>query len=432
MPGSSSMDKGQDPLVQSAQLADVRVCFLRENNYAIDARTRKQAASLASRGAAISLVGIGHDVPEDLASSGYDMRIMSPPGPPQLPRLGRHDVWWPLRVMVNLTFTKMRQSLYSRRQARSALRVFRHEELLVDAATRVRPDVVHAHNLHTLPAALRIKRKTGARVVYDCRDLFTEVDYINDATREKFRRVESKLISSVDATITVSELLAEALSSKYGVQPTVIYNGPACRTDHAAAAHTPVRLLFQGAFTENRNLLTLVMAMPTLKGRAVLTLQGFGGIEALLREQVALLGLYDTVVFRPPVEPLRVVDSATEHDVGVICHLGTNVNMRSAVPNKLMDYLGAGLAVAASDLPGHRSILEGTGAGVFLDPSTPDTLASGLEALLDDPERMAEMKRAAVLLSREYEWPVQEQRLLDVYARVLAAKRSRYGLRTKR
>lgn len=159
--------------------------------------------------------------------------------------------------------------------------------------------------------------------------------------------------------------------------------------------------------------------MAMLQGKASLSLQGFGGVEAELRKQVARLGLEDAVFFVPPVSPLDVVAAAAQYDVGVICYQGGNLNLRSAVPNKLMDYLGAGLAVAVSDLPGHRSVLEGTGAGIFIDPSSSATIARDIAGLLDDPERITRMKQAALEAAMSFEWSVQAGKLLGVYESVL-------------
>jgi glycosyltransferase involved in cell wall biosynthesis len=80
-----------------------------------------------------------------------------------------------------------------------------------------------------------------------------------------------------------------------------------------------------------------------------------------------------------------------------------------------MDYLGAGLAVVASDLPGHRSILDGTGAAVLIDASSADTIAAALRSVVQDPARLGTMKRAAVLTAKRYEWSGEARKLVRLY-----------------
>jgi sucrose-phosphate synthase len=89
-----------------------------------------------------------------------------------------------------------------------------------------------------------------------------------------------------------------------------------------------------------------------------------------------------------------------------------------------MDYLGAGLAVIASDLPGHRSILERTGAGILIDPSSPGTIAAALRRFLDEFDRVGAMKQAASLLARRYEWSQEAAKLIELYGGLLQSAAS--------
>jgi glycosyltransferase involved in cell wall biosynthesis len=390
--------------------------MVRAADYRIDARVRKQAAALTDAGAHVTMVSIDIEPPPDLIDSGYDVRLVDP-SPSSAPRLGQEDIWWPLRVVVNLTYTRIRERRFL---ARRSSFVHPYEPELYDAIMAAQPDVIHAYDSYTLPVAIRVKRETGARVVYDLLDLSTDVDYLDERTRRAHRVAQAESIGEADAVITVCEPLADILHARHGIcRPTVVYNAPARIMPSTGYVHSPVRLLFQGGFWFNRNLEALIQAMGTLRGRATLALQGFGGVERELNALVSALRLGDVVTFLPPAPPLCLVESAWEHDVGVITYKADSLNLQNAVPNKLMDYLGAGLALAASDLPGHRSVLEGTGAAVFIDPSSSETIAEGLSQLVADPARIAQMKRAALETAERYAWPVQAKRLIEVYQSVL-------------
>lgn len=397
-----------------SQLAGLRVCMLRESDYSLDSRARKQAATLAASGALVTMIGVGPTVPQDLVEAGYDVHLVPTPRA-RLPRLGREEVWRPLRVAVNLTYTRELQ----RRHVRQRSRVCVCEDAVCSAAIAAGPDVIHAYNIRTLPAAVRAKRATGAPILYDCRDLQGDVEYYDEALAKALQLAEAELIDHVDAVITVSEPLAEILHSRYGIaRPTVVYNGPSTVMPRTMPVHEPVRLLFQGALRESRNLSALIEAMTILRGRATLTLQGFGETGESLSDKVSELQLDDVVSIVPAADPSDVVVSGSAHDVGVICYRADSLNLASAVPNKLMDYLGAGLALAVSDLPGHRSVLEGTGAATFIDPSTSETIARDLSRLLDVPDRISEMKRSSLATAKRYEWAVEAEKLRQVYLQV--------------
>lgn len=398
---------GSSPHRQGS-LSGVRVCILGASDFATDARLRKQAATLTEAGATVLALGVGSSVAPDLVDAAFDVRLLRPSF--RQPRLGQEDVWWPLRVAVNLTYTNALTWWHLGRH------VFAEEMQLASVASEFRPDIVHAYNIRTLPAAVRVKRATGARIVYDCRDLYTDVEYVSEHTRRRYRQAEAQSIAHADAVLAVSEPFAEILQDRYGIsRPTVIHNGPAKVMQAPLPIADPVRLFFQGAYRPNRNLVSLISAMKYLGGRATLTMQGFGDMESRLREQAAALGLENTVTFLAAADPLEVVDSASRFDVGVICYEGGTLNLRSTVPYKLMDYLGAGLAVAASDLPGHRSILEGSTAGIMIDPSSAESIAEALSSLVAEPQRVEAMKAAALKLARTYQWDEQGKRMLGVY-----------------
>ncbi len=396
-------------------LRGARVCILGASDFSMDARVRKQAATLAAAGATVLALGVGSSVAPDLVGVPFEVGLLEPSF--RQPRLGRDDVWWPLRVAVNLTYTKASTWWHLGRH------VFSEEMQLSSAARDFKPDIVHAYNIRTLPAAVRVKRLTGALVVYDCRDLYTDVEYVSERTRRKYREAEGQSIGHADAVFTVSEPFARILQDRYGIPcPTVIHNGPTIVMPTPRPTADPVRLFFQGAYRPNRNLVSLISAMRYLKGRATLTMQGFGDMEGRLREHVAASGLEDTVTFIAAAEPLRVVESASRFDVGIICYKGDTLNLQSTVPYKLMDYLGAGLAVAASDLPGHRSVLDGSSAGILIDPSSPESIAEALASLVADPQRVDTMKAAALELARTYQWEEQARRMLTVYESLTASR----------
>jgi glycosyltransferase involved in cell wall biosynthesis len=394
----------------------MRVCILRASHYSMDGRARKLAGSLSAAGAMVTLIGIGDRPPDDVANWADAVRML----PDRTAAFGRRCPWRPLREGL---------ALVGRAVTRSRVHLAGHthpgEPALVRTAMSVAPDVLHASNIYTLRAAVRVKRRTGARVVYDCRDLVGDVDYGSAGMRSRYRSAEAALIAHADAVITVSEACADVLEQRHRIaRPLILHNGPSMVTPAPSPVHRPARLLFQGAFHANRNLPALVEAMRALRGAATLTLQGFGGLERELREQVTALRLDDVVSFVPPVPPLAVVQSAVPHDVGVICYRGTSLNLRCAVPNKLMDYLGAGLAVAASDLPGHRSVLRGTGAEVLIDASSPETIAAALRAVVLEPARLEAMKQAAVRAAKRYEWSREATSLVRLYE-TLATPRQR-------
>jgi glycosyltransferase involved in cell wall biosynthesis len=108
-----------------------------------------------------------------------------------------------------------------------------------------------------------------------------------------------------------------------------------------------------------------------------------------------------------------------EAAMGIVTYLPC-ANNTSCLPNKLFEYMLAGVPVIASDFPLYREVVESKQCGLLVDPARPEAVAEAMEYLVEHPEearRMGENGRRAVLA--EYNWETQRTELLHIYASVL-------------
>jgi len=95
-------------------------------------------------------------------------------------------------------------------------------------------------------------------------------------------------------------------------------------------------------------------------------------------------------------------------------------NHIDAQPNKMFEYMSAGIPVIASDFPLWREIIAGNDCGLLVDPLFPEKIAEAIDYLVthpEDAERMGRNGRKAVL--ERYNWQNEERKLLEFYERVL-------------
>ena len=88
-------------------------------------------------------------------------------------------------------------------------------------------------------------------------------------------------------------------------------------------------------------------------------------------------------------------------------------------PNKMFEYMAAGLPVIASNFPHWREIIEGAGCGLLVDPLDPEAIAAAMKWILDHPaeaEAMGQRGRQAV--EKKYNWESQSLQLLEIYNRL--------------
>jgi glycosyltransferase involved in cell wall biosynthesis len=259
-------------------------------------------------------------------------------------------------------------------------------------------DVVHANDFDTLPAGALLARKLGARLVYDAHELYTLQELDPPRLHAVFARaVERALAQRADAVITVSEPIARELQHLLRLRstPLVVLNCPA-RSVRAAPPEVgrPLRAIYQGAVGLGRSSDDLLDAAEASVG-VELTLRMVGVDPVQLREEVRRRGLVGRVTVLEPVDPVGLVDALTDFDVGVIATRPLTRNDELAAPNKLFEYLMAGLAVAVPDLPGVAAIVVAEDVGDTFEPGSAAALGELLTQLAADPERVAATKARA-------------------------------------
>ena len=363
------------------------------NDVSRDTRVRREARALMDAGAAVTIIGVGDGDP--ISPGDLDIRLLNPV------RASTHPNRL-IRIAVNV------------------VRTLRFEREMSAAASKLRADIYHCNDLDTLAAGARAASPTGARLVYDSHELFLEGEgTVGHWQRPFWARTERRWLPRADLVITVNDLIAEELSIRYHTdKPVVVLNGPGHCSVGSEPVSTPLRLFFQGSFTEGRALPELIEAMAQVRDVATLSLQGYGPLEAPARGLVAQLKLDDVVEFVPPCAPEDTALASAGYDVGIVGSTMVQRNSQLASPNKLFSYLGGGLALLVPDLPVMRSVVEQYGCGMIVSEMSPETLAGAIRWMAEHPEDVARMKQGAVRACAEYSWETQAKKLVNAYANV--------------
>jgi glycosyltransferase involved in cell wall biosynthesis len=284
-------------------------------------------------------------------------------------------------------------------------------------------DVYHAPDLNTLYAATVCKRRTGAKLVYDSHELATGRNRMGFSWRAWASLWERRGIPQADAVIMASPGYARVAAERYGVpEPTVVLNVPDPYTPEAGwdlrkeldlPADRRV-VVYQGSIQENRGIEQVIDAMAHVDG-AVLVVIGYGyhrpALEALVRER----GWGDRVRFFGPVPNDELLNYTASADLGVCCIVNSSPSYYHSLPNKLFEYLMAGVPVIASDFPAMGAVVRDYEVGEVCDPADPRSIAAAVRRILDDPERRARYRANTANAVRRYNWQAEQRRLLDVY-----------------
>ncbi|UOO90586.1 glycosyltransferase [Vitreoscilla massiliensis] len=95
-------------------------------------------------------------------------------------------------------------------------------------------------------------------------------------------------------------------------------------------------------------------------------------------------------------------------------------NHIDAQPNKLFEYMSAGIAVIGSNFPLWKDIIEAYSCGICVNPEDPKQIAEAINYLRDHPELAKEMGlkgRNAVI--NTFNWETEQQKLVSFYNKIL-------------
>lgn len=390
----------------------MRVCMLQYGEFPSEPRARRAAEALAGAGHAVTVLALlGSAEAGGVPGASIDVRRV--PGPAHL--AGRNPLARKAR-----TWTAVRRI---------------HREWLASIAGQ-RFDVFHANNLDTLQLASGLAKQHGAAVVYDAHELW--VEYVSDRgggaaerlaalpTRWYWTLVEWSLLPRVDAAITVNRFIAREMAERYGVpEPEVVLNvtaTPPAGVEPLPVAMPGLSLIYQGVLSEGRGLPELLEAVARVPGANV-TVMGAGVLAESLARRAAQPDLLGRAAVVGAVAPERVVPIARSADIGVIPFVPTTLNNRYASPNKLFEYMHAGLGILGSDLPFIRDVLDETGAGTVVPPGDVDEWAKRISAAVDDRTRVARWRERAAQAAHLYTWETEKEKLLAVYDRLGGVRR---------
>ena len=297
-----------------------------------------------------------------------------------------------------------------------------------DAVIDYSPDVIHAHDLTTLPAAVKYAKKLNIPVIYDAHELETNrANNKNPIVKWFITYTEKKYISQTTAVITVSDSIANFLAQAYTIKlPTVIYNSPDyypgkqsisnVRSDFGINTISPL-IVYVGIAQTGRGIELLLTAMGNLKEFYL----AFVGPENAIyypkyKQMISDLGLSDRVRFFPPVPSEDVVSYISTADVGVSIIQDVCLSYRYCMPNKLFEMAFARLPIVCSNLPDMKAFILKNELGIVVDQENSNLIAQGIREAYTKRNIISSSDEKLKDLINEYGWQAQAKKLLALYS----------------
>jgi len=303
------------------------------------------------------------------------------------------------------------------RMTRTLFEVFRK-------AVESKGDLYHFHDSELIPVGLVLKL-LGKRVVYDVhenlpKDIRTK-PWIPAVLRRPIASavdiVERSSARVFDGVVAATPGIAARFVDSYAV---TVQNFPLLSEfegegdlPYCARAMT---VAYVGALTEIRGVKEMVESIELVNAekQASLCLAGAYTPESLLDEVRQLRGWKYVEdlgwLSRPQVASLLGTTR-----VGLLV-VHPVPNLLDSYPNKMFEYMAAGLPLVTSDFPFWKQFVTDVGCGLMVDPCDPRAIADAIVWLLDHPDEaqaMGQRGREAVLA--HFTWETEAEKLLGFY-----------------
>lgn len=303
-------------------------------------------------------------------------------------------------------------------------------EALAAVAAALKPDVVHCHDCAALPTGWLVKKQLGIPLVYDAHEIYEAVAARRFGATHYFARLHRMYLPKIDAFIAVNDSAAAYYRHAYPQAPpaVVLRNATDSRPNAAyegqlhRAAGLPLTqkiLLYQGGFTRDRGLSTLVRSGPLLPDGWSLILMGWGPLSGDLKQIAeAEHGNGRKAHLLPPVPASELLTWTQGATVGIVPYEDKMLNHWIATPNKLWEYPNAGVPMIVQPFPEMRRVVETYGCGWVLPDDFSAAAIAGLVASLTE-ETIEQARAGCKKFVESDNWrSTYEPRLVTLYEKL--------------
>lgn len=296
-----------------------------------------------------------------------------------------------------------------------------------------RPDLLISVDLDTLPAGYMVSRLRRVPLLFDSHEYFTEVPELvgRERTKRFWEKIEGRILPRVAHAMAVSDSIAAAYHEKYGTPFVTVRNVPmTARTEQYPefheSYHATYKIIYQGALNLGRGIGLMIEAMEWMQD-TLLFIVGDGDIRKELQQFARQMKLNDRVVFLGKVPPDKLVQITGQCDLGLSLEEDLGLNYRYALPNKLFDYIQAGIPVLCSDLPEMAALVKRYRVGEISISREPRKLAAQVRGMLHDETARKQWKKNLAKAALELNWEREENKFLELVSTAMECKSGHYG-----
>lgn len=288
-------------------------------------------------------------------------------------------------------------------------------------------DILLANDLDTLLPNYLVSKIKGVPLAYDNHEYFTGVPELIKRPRVQkiWKSIENWIFPKLTYIYTDNFAKRSLFVSEFKQPVEVVMNVPILQKTELDPQYTlqgvenKFILIYQGTgINVERGTEELTLAMKYLDERFLLLFVGSGDVIDILKNLVKEYVLENRVRFIPKVPHHILKQYTMQAHLGLTVDKPISENYIYSFPNKVFDYVHAGVPVLASRLQEVERIMNLYGIGTFVDSYDPEHIAERIQWIYDNPDAYATWKQNLKSAATEINWAEQEKVLLGIYQRI--------------
>ena len=288
-------------------------------------------------------------------------------------------------------------------------------------------DIFHANDLDTLLAnylAAKIRRKP---IVYDSHEYFTGVPEIQNKklVKKTWLTIERWIFPKLKYIFTVNQSIAKLYKEEYDKDLQILRNIPHKLQLKTLKSKSELNIpedkdiiITQGAgINIDRGIEETVEAMQYLENVCLMII-GNGDVIPKLKKRVLELKLENSIIFKGRMPYHEMIQYTQHAQLGLTLDKDTNINYKFSLPNKLFDYIHAGIPILATRIIEVEKIIKKYNIGLFIENHEPKHIAKQIRSALNNEKLKAKWRLNINLAANELHWGFEEKLLKEMYKKI--------------
>jgi glycosyltransferase involved in cell wall biosynthesis len=295
--------------------------------------------------------------------------------------------------------------------------------ILIKELIKTKSDIYFAEDLYTLPFVTTIAKIRNAKVYYNSRELYAFLGGLRNRPilQKLVKSIEQFFIKKVDLVLTTGEMDSDFLKNFYKINNTVeirnipLMQMPAKSVNYREMFDIPSNsliMIYQGVLLDGRGIPIILRVMKELP-ELYLIIIGDGEQKNNFIKLIGELGISYRVFFIGTVKQKELINFTAGGDIGLSLIEDISLSYYHALPNKLFEYIMAGIPVLASNLPQMKKIVDDYNVGESVDLGIYAELINILSQWIANPKLLHQYKKNCLLAAQELNWKSEFLKVRD-------------------